>query len=121
MKNKYLSLLFIIAPFLTFAQELTIDEKIEAEFKPFATAVSSVVFYPVSIVGIDVPIVIIVLLLGALFFTVYFKFANITLLGVAVRAAKGKYDKVDHHSVDEGAGDPTPGGDVLKVFRPKVL
>ena len=36
MKNKYLSLLFVLTPLLTFAQELTIDEKIEAKFKPFA-------------------------------------------------------------------------------------
>ncbi|MDV7187221.1 alanine/glycine:cation symporter family protein [Lutibacter sp. TH_r2] len=117
MKHKILSLLLLITPFLTFAQELTIDEKIEAKFKPFADAVSHVVFYPVSIVGIDVPIVIIILLLGALFFTLYFKFANITLLGVAIRAAKGKYDSVDHHSVDIAAGDPTPGGDVFESVQ----
>ena len=114
MKNKFLSLLFMVVPFLTFAQELTIDEKIEEKFKPFANAVSSVVFYPVPIVGIDVPIVIIILLLGALFFTLYFNFANIRLLGVAIKATQGKYDKIDHHSVDEAAGDPTPGGDVFE-------
>ena len=69
MNKKLLSLLFLIAPFFSFAQEMSMDEKIEAKFKPFADAVSSVVFYPISIVGIDVPIVIIVLLLGALFST----------------------------------------------------
>ncbi len=62
-----LSLSFLAFHFLTFAQEQTIDEKIEAGFKPFADAVSFIVFYPISIVGIEVPIVIIVLLLGALF------------------------------------------------------
>ena len=117
MNKKLLSLLYIVVPYVTFAQELTIDEKIEAGFKPFATIVSEIVFYPISIVGIDVPIVLIVLLLGALFFTLYFKFANITLLGVAIRAAKGKYDDIDHHSVDIAAGDPTPGGDVFEVVQ----
>jgi len=117
MNKKLLSLLFLITPFFSFAQEMSMDEKIEAKFKPFADAVSSVVFYPISIVGIDVPIVIIVLLLGALFFTVYFKFANITLLGVAIRATRGKYDEIDHHSVEEVAGDTTPGGAVFESVQ----
>ncbi|HKJ07002.1 MAG TPA: alanine:cation symporter family protein, partial [Flavobacteriaceae bacterium] len=117
MNKKFLTLLTLIVPIMLFSQEQTIDEKIEAKFKPFANTVSDVVFYPVSIVGIEVPIVIIILLLGALFFTLYFKFANITLLGVAIKAAKGKYDSVDHHSVDEAAGDPTPGGDVFESVQ----
>ena len=39
-------MLVFAIPMLTFAQELTIDEKIEEKFKPFADAVSAVVFYP---------------------------------------------------------------------------
>ena len=113
-RNLLASLLLMIAPMLSFANGSTIDEKIEEEFKPFADWIGSIVFYPVSIVGISVPIVLIVLLLGALFFTLYFKFANVRLLGVAINAAKGKYDAVDHHSVEEVAGDPTPGGDVME-------
>lgn len=114
MKKYFLSIFTLIVPFLTFAQELSMDEEIEAKFKPFASAVSGVVFYPISIVGKEVPIVLIVLLLGALFFTIYFKFANIRLLRVAIRATNGKYDHIDHHSVDVVAGDPTPGGDVFE-------
>ena len=83
MIKKVLSLLLLAVPMLTFSKDLTIDQKIEEQFKPFADAVSSVVFYPISIVGIDVPIVVILLLSGAFFFTIYFKFSNITLLGVA--------------------------------------
>jgi len=117
MKKRILSMFLLAIPMLTFAQEMSMDEKIEAKFKPFAEAVSSVVFYPISIVGIDVPVVIIILLLGALFFTLYFKFANITLLGVAFHATRGKYDEIDHHSVDVVAGDSTPGGDVFESVQ----
>jgi len=117
MNKKLLSLLFLVVPYITFAQENSIDEKIEAGFRPIATWVSYYVFYPIVIVGVDVPIVLIVLLLGALFFTLYFKFSNITLLGVAIRATKGKYDDIDHHSVDLAAGDPTPGGDVFESVQ----
>ncbi len=115
MKRRLLtSLVMMASPLLGFSQEMSIDEKIEAGFKPFADWIGHKVFYPISIVGIDVPIVLIVLLLGATFFTFYFKFANVRLLGVAFHAAKGTYDDVDHHVVEVVAGDPTPGGDVFE-------
>lgn len=116
-RNLLMSLAVMIIPFFGFAKELSIDQEIEEEFKPFADWIGSIVFYPVSIVGINVPIVLIVLLLGALFFTLYFKFANVRLLGVAINAAKGKYDAVDHHEVDVVAGDPTRGGDVRETIQ----
>lgn len=114
MRKLLLSILTLILPLLTFAQETSIEEDIEAKFGPFSKAVSSVVFYPIPIASKEVPIVLIILLLGALFFTIYFKFANVRLLRVAIRATKGKYDDIDHHSVDIAAGDPTPGGDVFE-------
>jgi AGCS family alanine or glycine:cation symporter len=114
MKKYLLSIFALIAPFFAIAQEMSIDEQIEAKFKPFASAVSSVVFFPIPIAGKEVPIVILVLLAGALFFTFYFKFANIRLLKVAIRATNGKYDEIDHHTVESLDGDPTPGGDVFE-------
>jgi len=118
MNKKLTALLFTILPFLTFAQqtvkELTIDEKIDAAFKPIADAVGSVVFFEVSLAGHSVPLVLIILILGALFFTIYFKFANFTLIGTAVRVVKGDFDEIDHHSTDPAEGDPTPGGDVFE-------
>ena len=118
MKRKLItSFILLISPIFAFSKEMSIDEKIESGFKPFADWIGHKVFYPISIAGIDVPIVLIVLLSGALFFTLYFKFANIRLLGVAINAAKGKYDDVDHHTVDVVAGDPTPGGDVFESIQ----
>ncbi len=114
MNKKNISLLLLLIPMITFSQKMSIDEQIEAKFKPFASAVSSVVFYPIGIAGKQVPIVLLVLLFGALFFTLYFKFANIRLLGVGINAAKGKYDEVDFKSVDVVAGDATPGGNILE-------
>ena len=114
MKKIFLVRMLMLVPFLNFAQEMSVDEKIEAGFKPFADKIGSLVFYPVDIAGNPVPIVLIVLLLGALFFTLYFKFANVRLLRVAINAAKGTYDSIDHHTVEVVAGDPTPGGDVFE-------
>ncbi len=123
MNKKILSIILTILPFLLFAQEtsekLSIDERIEKGFAPFSKAVSSVVFYAINISGKDVPIVIIILLLGALYFTLYNRFANIRLLGVAIRAAKGKYDDVDHNVAETIAGDSTPNddGDSFETIR----
>jgi len=98
-----------------FAQEssesMKLDERIESGFAPISKVITDIVFYPITIVGMDVPIVIIILLLGALYFTLYNKFANFRLLGVAINAAKGKYDDVDHHVAETLAGDPTPNDD----------
>lgn len=117
MKKYLLSVITLLLPLITFAQHTSIEDKIEAKFGPFSKAVSDFVFSPLSIRDKNVPIVLIVLLLGAFFFTIYFKFANIRLLKVAINATKGKYDAVDVHGVDVAAGDATPGGDILETPR----
>jgi AGCS family alanine or glycine:cation symporter len=121
MKKAFLSLLFTILPFLTFAQDaseeaLTIDQKIDTFFRPIADFVGSIVFYSLSFGGHSVPLVLIILILGAIFFTVYFKFANFTLIGTAIKVVKGDYDKIDHHTVDVAEGDSTPGGDIFETI-----
>ncbi len=121
-KSILLTLFSFLIPFITFAQEtaekveLTIDQKIDAAFKPFADAVSSVIFYSINFGEHSVPLVIIILIAGAIFFTIYFKFANFTLIGTAVNVVRGKYDDFDHHSADVAEGDPTPGGDVFETI-----
>lgn len=88
-----------------------IDAKIEAFLAPKADAIGSIVFYAVPIAGKNVPIVLIILLFGALFFTLYNKFANIRLIGVAIKAAKGDYDEIEERSVAAVAGDATSNDD----------
>jgi len=119
--KKLLALVFLISPILTFAQDadktgLTIDQKIDNFFKPIADAVGGVIFYPISFGEHEVPLVLIVLVLGALFFTLYFKFANFTLIGTAVKVVKGDYDEFDHHGADPAEGDSTPGGDIFETI-----
>ncbi len=84
-----------------------IDEKIEAFLAPKAESIGKVIFYSIPIGGKEVPIVLMILLLGALFFTLYNKFANIRLLPVAIKAAKGDYDDIEERVVDEIVGDST--------------
>jgi len=113
LKSLLLTLFSFFIPFVTFAQEtsekaLTIDQKIDAWFEPFATAISDIIFFTVNIRGNGVPIVLIILIAGAIFFTLYFKFINFRLIGTAIKVVRGDYDEMDEHGADIAAGDPTP-------------
>lgn len=113
----FLGLLTTILPFFNFAQEQSIDQKIDSFFRPIADAVGSVIFYPVSIGGHSVPVVLLVLIGGALFFTLYFKFANFTLIGKAIRVVRGDFDEIEKRSTDPAEGDVTSGGDVFETIK----
>lgn len=116
MKKYLFGLFAIILPFINFAAEEGIDKKIDNVFRPIADAVGGVVFFSVEIVGMDVPIVLFILLGGALFFTIYFAFPNIRLIGTAIKIVRGKYDDIDHHEAGVMAGDSTPGGDAIETI-----
>ena len=94
-------LVTILTPMLTFAQEDGLDAKIDTFFRPIADWVGSVIFYSISFGEYSVPLVLIILILGALYFTFYFKFANFTLLGTAIKVVKGDYDELDDHGADK--------------------
>lgn len=107
MKKYLLSLFTIILPFLTFAQESSkgIDEKINDAFMPVATWWEGFVLSTVPIAGIDVPFVVILLVGGATFFTIYFSFPSITKFGLAINTVRGKYDEIEggHHAEEKVA------------------
>ena len=83
MKKGITGLLLAFMPFFTFAQEaeLAIDERIDKAFQPFSEFVSSIIFFEVYE---GAPFVIILLVLSALFFTLYFGFPNIKYFGKAI-------------------------------------
>lgn len=96
-KNTLLLLLsLILSPFLAFAQEAPkgLDEKINDFVQPATDLIAGIVFYAFSIAGVDVPIVLIVLILAASYFTVYFGFPNFTRFKLAIDVVRGKYDNV---------------------------
>ena len=87
-------------PILTFAQPeaLGIDEQIDKAFKPFSDFFSSVIFFEVFE---GAPFVIILLVLSALFFTLYFGFPNIRYFSKAINVVRGKYDHLDSATANE--------------------
>ncbi len=98
MLRKILPLLLIFIPFITFAQEKGIDQRIDEAFKPFSDFISGIIFFNVF----GTPFVLILLVASALFFTIYFGFPNFRYFHTAINVVRGKYDHVDHHEV----GDP---------------
>ncbi len=100
MKYRLL-LLFTLLPLLTSAQEKGLDEKVNDAFMPFAVWWEGFVLTSIPIAGYDLPIVLILLIFGATFFTIYFKFPNITKFPLAINTVRGKYDEMDHHGVEK--------------------
>lgn len=121
IKTLLLTVFSGLMPILSFAQnqgeEMSLDQKIDSFFRPIADAVGAVIFFPITFGGYSVPIVLIVLIGGALYFTIYFKFANFTLLKTAIKIVKGDYDGIDKHTADLAEGDPTPGGNVFETVQ----
>ncbi len=96
MKNRrLLALMAIFIPFLTFAQEKGLDERINDAFMPFAVWWENLILTPIHIAGYDLPVVLILLILGATFFTIYFKFPNILNFPLAINTVRGKYDELE--------------------------
>ena len=77
-------------------QTVGLDAQIDKAFKPWADEWGKIVFVPVTIGGKSVPVVLLLLVFGATFFTIVFGFINIRLLPFACNVVRGKYDHIDH-------------------------
>jgi AGCS family alanine or glycine:cation symporter len=93
--KKILLTLTLVLPNITKAEGL--DEKINEWFKPIADAWVDIVLYPISFTDeISIPFVLLLLVFGALFFTIRFSFVNITHFPTAINTVRGKYDELEH-------------------------
>lgn len=89
-------LCMLLMPFSIFAKG--IDERIDEWFTPIAEAWEGFVFTTIPVGGLDVPIVVILLVGGAGFFTVYFGFVNVRKFPLAINVVRGKYDHIEEGS-----------------------
>lgn len=120
MKKFLLSLFALVLPILTFAQEaqkMGIDEKIDQVFGDATGWFVGFIFYKIDFGGgVKVFWVLFPLIIGALYFTIYFKFINFRGFFKSVNIVRGKYDDLDHHESLIAAGDATPGGDARETI-----
>ncbi|NNC82409.1 MAG: alanine:cation symporter family protein [Flavobacteriales bacterium] len=113
--------LFLFTPISFFAQEqaqeMGLDERINEWFTPISNAWQSIVLFTVPVFGHEIPFVVILLVCGAAFFTVYFSFINIRRFPLSINVVRGKYDDLDHHSADERAQVNIADGDVARTIK----
>ncbi|HMB62299.1 MAG TPA: alanine/glycine:cation symporter family protein [Eudoraea sp.] len=120
MKLKLLPFFIILLPLLTFSQEsadIGLDERINAWFEPITAVWESIVFWIVP--GTGVPLIVMILVFGATFFTLYFGFVNIRKFPLAINVVRGKYDAVEEpegHGVEKAEVNIV-GGDIADTIR----
>ena len=118
MKSFFQTTIALIFPYISFAQEKGLDQKIDEAFQPVADAFFDAIFFTVYKGDtFTIPFVLVLLVGSALFFTVYFGFPNIRFFGKAINVVRGKYDHVDHGVSEAMYGDSTPGGDAIETIK----
>ena len=66
-------ILFMMLASLQTVQAMNVDEFIDKHIAPVSDSIANIIFYPVSICGSDVPLIILWVLFAGIFFTIYFK------------------------------------------------
>ncbi len=120
MKKILFSLFAIISPLLTFAQEQTTSEVIDENFRAYTSWFVDLIFYEIPFSeSFQIPWVLIVLVGGALYFTIYFRFINITGFFTAIKVVQGKYEDIEKHGASTLYGDVTPneGENIIETLR----
>jgi alanine or glycine:cation symporter, AGCS family len=151
MFKKYLTLLFISIPFLFIAQdqglavddskevltemsssvaaatetakELGLDEKIDKTFGEYTGWFVEGIFYEIPFSdSLKVPWVLIVLIFGALYFTLYFKFINVRGFKTSINIVRGKYDDLEENQEVKSSNlFPSSKGDDDSMDNPDTI
>lgn len=71
------------------------DDKLNDAFMPVAIWWEDLILYELNLFGFEIPIVLILLLGGSLFFTIYFRFINVRGFFTGIKVVRGKYDDLE--------------------------
>lgn len=119
-----LMVLAVLTPCFLWAQDagtaVGLDERINNWFQPIADSFEAIVFYSIPVTDkVSIPIVVMLLVLGALFFTVYFGFVNISKFPLAIKVVRGKFDHLDKVGITPGAEGTVnvADGDIARTIR----
>lgn len=99
------------------SEPIGLDEQINNKFAPIADGWESIVLYPIKFSETtSIPIVVLLLVLGALFFTLRFSFINIRRFPLAINVVRGKHDDIDDHGVEKSEL-MVEDGDIIDTIR----
>ncbi|MGI9516451.1 MAG: alanine/glycine:cation symporter family protein [Pirellulaceae bacterium] len=97
-----------------------LDQQIDEAFAPVADWWEGFILTAVPVApGQSVPLVVLLLVVGATFFTVYFGFINVRLFPFAINVVSGKYDDVEKEGAEEikGVEVAEVDGDLVDTIR----
>ncbi|HNR15802.1 MAG TPA: alanine/glycine:cation symporter family protein [Chitinophagaceae bacterium] len=123
LKGIYVLIPTFALPLFTVAQDIPsetekgIDQRINEAFQPVTDATNSIVFYSVNIGGTSVPLIVIILALGALSFTLLFRFVNLRQFGLAIKVVRGKFDNLEKDAIPVKAAVNTVDGDIVDTIK----
>ena len=104
MKSVQLVFLSMLLPIFAVAQESSqsLDARINENFKNATSWFTDAIFAEIPITSeVGIPWVLIVLIIGASYFTIYFKLINIRGFFTAIKVVKGDYDDLEsNHKVE---------------------
>lgn len=110
-----------LLPFIQFAQEKGMDQRIDEAFGWATGGFVSFIFYQIPFTeDVKVYWVLFPLIIGAVFFTLYFRLINFTGFFTAINVVRGKYDEIEARG-DESEGDVanvhSVDGDIIDTIR----
>lgn len=100
------------------AEKMSLDERINEAFAPIANAWAGFVFttIPLGKYG-AIPFVVVLLVAGALAFTLFFSFVNVRKFPLAINVVRGHYDEIDRHEPMDKNSEMVVDGDVIGTIE----
>jgi AGCS family alanine or glycine:cation symporter len=93
----FLCMLTLLVGSISSAYAAGIDETINTATKPIASFIGQVVFFKIPIFGAQLPVVVLWLVVGAVFFTLYMGFINLRGFKHAIQLVRGDYADPNSH------------------------
>lgn len=100
--KKYLLLVFsFLTPAILFSKE-KISDKVDRLFKDYTQWFNDAIFYEIPFSeNFQVPWVVLILVGGAVYFSIYFKLINFTGFRTAIRVVRGDYEDIEEVGADK--------------------
>lgn len=108
MKKLYTLFFFLFSTTIIHAQEIAPDfsERVDLIFQKYTSWFIDAIFYEIPFTeNFQVPWVVIVLIGGAIYFTIYFKLINLTEFRTAIKVVRGDFDDLERLDEEEKAGE----------------
>jgi AGCS family alanine or glycine:cation symporter len=115
MKKSHLTICALLFTKIVFSQERTqsLDQRIDQSFGSATSWFTDAILAEIPITNtIGIPWVLIVLISGAVYFSMYFKLINFKGFFTAINVVRGKYDHVDTHDDNSSTTKEKEAGEV---------